>query len=54
MAQAGIENGPHWWEERAFTTVPSLLPIRHYDNIDYIRENQIPVLVKTEMGVMQL
>ena len=22
----GIEPGPHWWEESALTTVPSLLP----------------------------
>ena len=22
----GIEAGPHWWEARALTTVPSLLP----------------------------
>ena len=22
----GIELGPHWWEARALTTVPSLLP----------------------------
>ena len=26
MLSPEIEPGPHWWEESAFTTVPSLLP----------------------------
>ena len=25
----GIEPGPHWWEVRALTTAPSLLPHNH-------------------------
>ena len=26
----GIEPGPHWWEESALTTAPSLLPSKSY------------------------
>ena len=36
----GIEPGPHWWEARALTTVPTLLP-----------QGQVMVIIEQKRGI---